>query len=90
MNLFGNQGFTLSADTTDVMNDTKLDFRNCYLKGVHGSAPGLNGFAFADISLFLAGELPKEFGKLVKLTYFNVKFNRLEGGLSTRTERLRT
>ena len=53
------------------------------------SAPGLRGFAFADISLFLAGELPKELGKLVNLTYFNVEFNRLEGGLSTRSERFR-
>ena len=42
---------------------------------------------FADISLFLAGELPKELGKLVKLTYFNVADNGLEGGLSTHTER---
>ena len=32
--LGGNQGFTLSADITDVMGDTKLDFSQCYLRGV--------------------------------------------------------
>ena len=29
VHLHGNQGFMLSADITDVMNDTKLDFSNC-------------------------------------------------------------
>ena len=47
------------------------------------SAPGLSGFAFADISLFLAGELPKQLGDLFNLTHFDVAFNKLEGGLST-------
>ena len=28
-----NVGFTLSADTTDVLNDTKLDFGDCALRG---------------------------------------------------------
>ena len=52
-----------------------------------GSAPGLSGFAFADISLFGTGELPKELGKLVNLTYFNAANNELQGGLSSRSER---
>ena len=36
MDLSGKQRFTLSTDTTDVSNDTKLDFSNCGLKGAHG------------------------------------------------------
>ena len=28
-----NKGFTLSADITDVLNDTKLDFSDCCLHG---------------------------------------------------------
>ena len=47
-----------------------------------GSAPVLTSFAFADISLSLAGELPEGLGKLVNLTYFDVAYNGLEGGLS--------
>ena len=33
VNLKGNKGFNLSADITDVLHDTKLDFRNCYIQG---------------------------------------------------------
>ena len=50
------------------------------------SAPVLSGFAFDDISLFLAGQLPEQLGQLVNLTHFNVAGNMLEGGLSIRTE----
>ena len=52
------------------------------------SAPILSGFALADISLFLAGQLPKEVGDFANLRYFNVEDNMLEGE-RTRTERLR-
>ena len=34
---------------------------------------------------FFAGQLPKELGKLVNLTYFSVAGNELQGGLSTRS-----
>ena len=38
---------------------------------------------------FFAGQLPKEFGKLVNLKEFNVYGNNIEGQLSIRSERLR-
>ena len=37
---------------------------------------------------FSVGELPKELGELVNLTLFNAADNKLQGGLSTRSERL--
>ena len=36
---------------------------------------------------FFAGQLPKELGKLVNLKEFDVYGNKIEGQLSTRTER---
>jgi len=36
---------------------------------------------------FSAGEMPKELGKLANLTFFNAAVNKLQGGLSTHTER---
>ena len=33
VDLTGNQGFTLSAFITDVLNDTKLDFSDCCIQG---------------------------------------------------------
>ena len=47
------------------MNDAKLDFSNCYLKGAHGSAPGLS--ASTDLVYFATsctGELPVEIIRL--------------------------
>ena len=37
--------------------------------------------------IFSAGGLPKELGKLVSLALFDAAGNKLQGGLSTRTER---
>ena len=33
VNLYGNQGFTLSSDISAVADATMLDFRECYLSG---------------------------------------------------------
>ena len=54
-----------------------------------GSAPGLSASDIVLIwSLFFAGQLPKELGKLVNLKAFKVYGNKIEGQLSIRTERL--
>ena len=53
-----------------------------------GSASGLRASDFVLIwSLFFAGQLPKELGKLVNLKEFHVYGNKIEGQLSIRSER---
>ena len=52
------------------------------------SAPVLSGFRFrVDMVTFVAGQLPKELGKLVNLTHFDAVCNSLSGVLSIRSER---
>ena len=71
-----------------LTNLKQLKMAFCGLDGAFGSTRterlrNLLTFTFS------AGELPKELGKLANLTFFNAAGNKLQGGLSTRTERLR-
>ena len=66
-----------------------LKIVNC---GLDGKPLGIRSERFqfrVDMFTFSAGELPKELGKLVSLAFFDAAGNKLQGGLSTRTERLR-
>ena len=82
MVLSHNAGFTLPLNIGELgCNSTELNFSDCSLTGPRTRS---ERFIFrVDEFHFFAGQLPKELGKRVNLTYFNVAGNELQGGLST-------
>ena len=77
VNLFGNNGFTLSADISAVADATKLDFSSCYLGGVR-SVQAYRARKSLSTALACTGSLPKELGSLTNLQYLNLDGNALE------------